>query len=206
MLELPVSPSVVLSIVVGHFQQQKCTSCMLFFVKHLFQRTEFIERNEPVLQLFPFDGNDTYRVMTLEMGFYKTSHVTRTDSGRPLDLFKRAIWHQLTFRWRDLCMSFVFFLFIYFFLHNLASSTLYLFHPSLSLSIFPHFLFLLTVQAMLVSSIFSIPLSDYPPHLSSSLPAHWDLTLGSYTWLVSMANGATCNFSGFIPFSPSRTL
>lgn len=43
-----------------------------------------------------FDTNDICGIM----GFYGGAHARRTNSAAPLNLFKRAICHLLTFRWR----------------------------------------------------------------------------------------------------------
>lgn len=48
----------------------------------------------PCAQLF--DTNDICGIM----GFYGGAHMRRTNSAAPLNLFKRAICHLLTFRWR----------------------------------------------------------------------------------------------------------
>lgn len=116
------------------------------------------------------------------MGFYWTAYIRHTNSEGPLNLFKRAICHLLTFRWGwfmnvflrvSACVC------VYFFFivvlpppHSIHPSSPFSLHPP---TFSPTGQTALSLRATLRRRL----------NLSSPLRAYRDLTQGSYIWLVS---------------------
>lgn len=135
----------------------------------------------PCAQLF--DTNDFCGIM----GFYGGAHMRRTNSAAPLNLFKRAICHLLTFRWRwfmnvylrraggRVCADVWVLLF---FLYSTTSLLPCFLQPS---TFFPSN----RSNCSVSMRQFFAAAASISPCLPASLRAYRDLPLGSYIWLVS---------------------